>query len=97
MLNLEDMQEKLKDIKSVLKERFKVQRIGIFGSWVRAEQREDSDIDILVEYSEKPGFFKFIELEDYISEALGVKVDLVIISSLKPNIGKRILSEVVFV
>jgi Predicted nucleotidyltransferases len=61
--------------------------------YVRGEQEADSDLDILVEYETPPDFFQFIELEDYLSEILGVKVDLVMKSALRPRIGKRILAE----
>jgi predicted nucleotidyltransferase len=51
-------------------------------------------LDILVEFRKTPTIFKFVNLENYLSEALGVKVDLVMKDVLKPNIGKRILKEV---
>ena len=77
-----------------LKEKYSVNYLGVFGSYIRGEQTEDSDLDILVQFDKKPGLFKYIELEDHLSELLGVKVDLVMKSALKPNIGKRILREV---
>jgi len=77
-----------------LREKYSVNYLGVFGSYIRGEQNEDSDLDILVQFDKKPGLFKYIELEDHLSELLGVKVDLVMKSALKPNIGKRILSEV---
>ncbi len=94
------MRNKLEDIITVLqkefpeiKSRYNVKSLEVFGSFVRHEEKPDSDLDILVSFSKAPSLFKFIELEDYLSEILGVKVDLVMKSSLKPNIGKRILSE----
>lgn len=77
-----------------LREKYSVNYLGVFGSYIRGEQTEDSDLDVLVQFDKKPGLFKYIELEDHLSELLGVKVDLVMKSALKPNIGKRILSEV---
>jgi predicted nucleotidyltransferase len=74
--------------------KYKVSYLGIFGSYVRGEQEPESDLDILVEFEEAPSFFEYIRLEDYLSEILGVKVDLVMKSALKPAIGKRILEEV---
>lgn len=71
--------------------------MGIFGSYVRGEQDSESDLDILVEFDEAPGLFEYIRLEDYLSEILGIKVDLVMKSALKPAIGKRILEEVIAV
>ena len=77
-----------------IKKKYSVSYLGIFGSYVRGEQTSESDLDLLVEFEEKPGLFEYIELEDYLSGLLGVKVDLVMKSALKPNIGKRILNEV---
>jgi len=72
-----------------------VVEIGVFGSCVRGEEAEGSDIDILVEFGKPVGFFLFLELEERLSEWLGAKVDLVTKAALKPRIGQRILGEVV--
>ena len=80
-----------------LQHRYGVKSLGIFGSVVRGEQGERSDLDILVEFTSPPTFFQFIEIEDYLSQLLGVRVDLVMKSALKPRIGERVLSEVVLV
>jgi len=94
------MKKELKNITSILKEespklksQYYVATLEVFGSFVRNEQESNSDLDILVSFSKAPSLFKFIELEDYLSELLGVKVDLVMRSSLKPNIGQKILAE----
>jgi len=75
--------------------RYGVASLGLFGSFVRNEQRSDSDLDILVTFRETPGLLSFIALEDHLSELLGVKVDLAMRDALKPHIGKRVLAEVV--
>lgn len=80
---------------SELREKYSVIYLGIFGSYIRGEQTKDSDLDILIQFDQKPGLLKYIELENYLSDLLGIKVDLVMKSALKPNIGKRILNEVV--
>lgn len=95
MDNLDIVKAKLQEQKPLLAEKFKVKEIGIFGSFVRGEQSEGSDIDILVEFSEPIGFFAFIDLEDHLSEILDAQVDLVSKKALKPNIGKNILRELV--
>ncbi len=82
--------------REVLEDRFKVKTIGVFGSYVRGEQKKQSDIDILVELQSSVGFFDFIRLENHLKELLGVKVDLVTKDALKPYIGKRILQEVMY-
>jgi len=69
--------------------------LGVFGSYVRGEQRRGSDLDILVSFNDPPSLLGFIRLERYLSELLNVKVDLVLEDALKPRIGKRILAEVI--
>ncbi|MBM4273812.1 MAG: nucleotidyltransferase family protein [Deltaproteobacteria bacterium] len=75
--------------------RFQVKSLLLFGSYVRAKQRKGSDLDILVEFIEPPSFFEFLALERYLSNLLGVKVDLVMKEALKPTIGKHVLAEAV--
>lgn len=79
-----------------LKENFKVKSIGIFGSYAREEQTEKSDIDILVDFEAPVGFFKFMELEDYLSAKLEAKVDLVTPDALKPLIKPHIIQEAAY-
>jgi predicted nucleotidyltransferase len=74
-----------------------VKTIGVFGSYVRGEQKRGSDVDVLVEFEEPVGLFEFMDLEDYLSELLGVKVDLVSKKALKPHIGENILQEVIMI
>lgn len=97
VLNLKKITKILKEYKEELKEKYEVKEIGIFGSYVREEYKEKSDLDILVEFQEdaKIGLLKFVNMENYLSELIGVKVDLVEKSALKPRIGKHILEEVV--
>ena len=80
-----------------LVEQYHVATLEVFGSYVRHEQRKDSDLDILVTFSQPPSLLKFIRLENELSDALGVKVDLVMKNSLKPHIGQVILREAVAV
>jgi predicted nucleotidyltransferase len=75
--------------------RYRVASLGLFGSYVHGAQRHDSDLDVLVTFHEIPTLLRFIELENYLSDLLGVKVDLVLRDALKPRIGARILQEVV--
>ncbi len=96
MKTLEEIQQWLVQNKSLLRERYKVRELGVFGSYVRQEQTETSDVDVLVEFSETPSLLKFVNLENYLSDNLGVKVDLVHKAGLKPRIGKRILAEVIY-
>lgn len=76
---------------------YHISDIGLFGSVVRGEQNSRSDVDILVDFSQRISAFHFIDLRDELSEKLGAKVDLVARQALKPRIGKRILSEVEYI
>ena len=80
-----------------LAETYHVRSLEVFGSYVRDEQNAESDLDVLVTFTEAPGFFEFIALEEKLSEILGVKVDLVMKTALKPRLERRILSEAVAV
>jgi hypothetical protein len=95
MTSLEEIKRILQQHKEELRAKYKVKEIGVFGSYVRGQQKKQSDIDILVEFEVVPGLLKFIELEDYLSELLGVKVDLVIKSSIREELRDTILQEVV--
>lgn len=95
MKNVEEMRRKLEALKPLLKDKFKVRGIGIFGSYIRGEEKEKSDLDILVEFEEPISLLKFVELENYLTDVLSIKVDLVMKDALKPRIGKHILEEVV--
>jgi uncharacterized protein len=97
MKNVEVIKRMLFGYKAELRERFKVKNIGVFGSYVRGEQKGSSDVDILVEFDEAVGLFEFMKLENYLSDLLGVKVDLVSKKALKPHIGERILEEVIMI
>ncbi|MGA2400526.1 MAG: nucleotidyltransferase family protein [Syntrophobacteraceae bacterium] len=78
----------------LLIERYQVRSLGLFGSYVRNSQHANSDLDLLVTFRAPPSLLKFIELENYLSDLIGVKVDLVMGDALKPRIGRQILKEV---
>ena len=79
----------------ILAEQYNVATLEVFGSYVRREQRKNSDLDLLVTFRKPPSLLKFIRLENHLSDTLGVKVDLVMKDSLKPTIGRNILREAV--
>ncbi len=85
----------LRQVLPVVAERYGVRSLGLFGSHIRNEQGPHSDLDLLVEYDQAPSLLKFIELEHYLTDLLGMKVDLVLKTSLKPMIRNRILREVI--
>ncbi|MGA1864921.1 MAG: nucleotidyltransferase family protein [bacterium] len=88
------IKEKLQQQLPFLSERFKVKSLGIFGSYIHQKQTKSSDLDLLIDFNEVPSLLKFIELENYLTDLLGIKVDLVMRKALKPRIGKRILKNV---
>jgi hypothetical protein len=93
-----ELHQKIKLLKQLLPDlqlTFGVRSLGIFGSYVRGEQRRKSDIDILVDFDRDPTLFTFIRLENRLSSELGLKVDLVMKDALKPAIGRHILQEVI--
>jgi uncharacterized protein len=80
-----------------LASRYHLRSLGVFGSYVRGEQRPESDIDVLVDFVVTPSLFTLTALEDELTALLGAPVDLAVKSALRPHIGVRILSEVVTV
>ena|SRR5947209_20608154 len=78
-----------------LGERYSVTSLGLFGSFVRDENGPESDLDVLVTFSTPPGLLRFVELENHLTDLLGVKVDLVMRDALKPAVGRRVLAELV--
>ena len=97
MRDVEDIKGALSQHKTELRKRFKVKTIGVFGSYVRGDQKRQSDVDVLVEFEEAVGLFEFMDLEMYLTDLLGVKVDLVSKKALKQHIGEHILEEVIMV
>jgi predicted nucleotidyltransferase len=95
MKNFEEIKNKIDEHRATIEERFKVKSIAVFGSYLRGEQGKESDIDILVEFYQTIDLLEFIALENFLSEILGNKVDLVMKETLKPRIKDKILREAV--
>ena len=95
---LEEIKQKLIPRLPQIKQQYHITQLGIFGSYIRGEATNHSDLDILVEFDSqaKFGLLTFCELENYLSDLLAIKVDLVMKDGLKPNIGSNILQEVVY-
>ena len=98
MKRIEEIKTNLERLRPILKKQYQVETIGVFGSFARGEQTPKSDIDILVEFSEPNtiDLFDFIELEEFLSRRLGIKVDLVTKSALKPMLRDQILRETIY-
>ena len=93
---IKTIKKKLTELKPYLKEKYGVTQIGVFGSRVRGNYQEDSDLDVLIEYDGMLGK-RYFDLEDFLNDSLGVKVDLVPKKFLKKYIGEVILEEVEYV
>ena len=78
----------------LIEERYGVASLGLFGSYVRNQAGPQSDLDLLVRFHRTPGLIQYVELENYLSDLLGIHVDLVMPEALKPTIGQRVLAEV---
>ena len=93
LLTLDEIRQRLRDLMPLLRARYRVQQLEIFGSYARGEASENSDLDLLVTFEKPPTLLEFVELENLLSDMLGVQVDLVMKTTLKPHIGEVILSE----
>ncbi|MBI4784472.1 MAG: nucleotidyltransferase family protein [Oscillatoriophycideae cyanobacterium NC_groundwater_1537_Pr4_S-0.65um_50_18] len=96
MKTFEEVKQCLIQIKPKLQQIYQVTELGIFGSYARQEQTEESDVDVLIDYDQAPTLFKLVELREDLSKVLEMKVDLVTKNGLKPRMRDRILSEVVY-
>jgi hypothetical protein len=96
MKTLTEIRQILQAQKPYLYEKYGVTEVGIFGSYVRGEQRPDSDVDILISLTDPPqiSLLGLVGLQHYLSDLLGIEVDVAIKKNLKKRIGRRILQEV---
>ncbi len=96
MKQFDELKKIINQHRETLEQRYKVSRIAIFGSCVRGEQTDESDIDILVEFKEPVGF-TFIHLADFLEDLLQTKVDLITPDAIKPNRRKHIMEDLTYV
>jgi len=96
MKTLNEIIKTLKEHKEELKNKYKIKEIKIFGSYAKGEQKETSDIDIIVDFEEIPTFIEFVKIQDELKNLLGVKVDLLTEESISPFI-KPFIKDVVII
>jgi hypothetical protein len=96
MQSQSSIEQKLRELKPLLINKFHVDKIGYFGSYATQEQNEESDLDLLVEFSEPVGW-QFFSLEKFLEEQLSMKIDLVTRNALKERLKDRILKQVKYV
>jgi uncharacterized protein len=94
MRSVDDIISQLRALEPDLRRRYPIRALGVFGSYVRGEQREDSDLDVLVELGEGMTLPAYVGLQMELSDALGVRVDLADKAALRQRIGQRVLAEV---
>ena len=90
-----ELKKKLKKLKPILEKNYKVKTIGLFGSFAKNKANEDSDVDILVQFSEDIGW-EFVDLKQFLEENLEREVDLVTVEALKPELKEEILRDVIY-
>jgi predicted nucleotidyltransferase len=97
MKSLDEIKTQVKALKPVLKKRFKVETIDVFGSYSKGEQTEKSDLDLLVTYSEPVDLLVIARLRRYLKRKLHLKVDVISKEFLNKNIKEKVLQEAVTV
>ena len=96
MKNLAAIKKSIRDQKETLRDRYKVHRIGLFGSYVRGDTHRGSDLDVLVEFSEPVSLLNLVSLENYLTSIVGIKVDVVPEETLRKELKNSILDTVVY-
>ena len=95
LMTLEETKLQLRDLMPILKEKYKVETVEIFGSYARCGQTSRSDIDLLVTYSEAPDVVGVNSIKRFLRRKLGVKVDIVSKKYLNPLLKDEILKEAI--
>jgi len=96
MKDLGEIKRRLVELREIIKERYKAELIGIFGSYVHGEQKEGSDLDVLVRFYIGATLFELEGLSILPEEELGVKVDVVPYDAVREEIRERVLKEAVY-
>ena len=97
MKTLDEIRRILTQHRKELREKHKVKKVGIFGSYVRGEQKKRSDIDVIAEFEEPLSLLDLVGVEIYLSRVLKAKVDLIPKDDIRPELKERILKETVYV
>lgn len=96
MRNIDEIKDILKENKEYIAKEFKAEILGVFGSYVRGEQKEESDVDVLVKFYNGATLFEFVGLAIFLEEKLGIKVDVVPYDSVRDELKERIFKEAVY-
>ncbi len=97
MKTYQEIKKILTENREKIRTSYKVKKLGIFGSYVRGEQKEDSDVDILVTFEEHVSILKLVSFENYLQDITGIKVDVIPEKSIRPELRDIILNEVNYI
>ena len=97
MLTRETILKILNEIKRELINKYKVKEVGLFGSYLEDEQKETSDIDILVEFEENADLFDFVGLSLFLEDKFKKKVDIASKTALRNEIKENVLQRVIYI
>jgi hypothetical protein len=97
MKKLTAIKKIIREHKTLLRERYNINRIGVFGSYARGDTHSGSDLDVLVEFSEPISLIQLISLENYLSDIVGLKVDVVPKEDIRKELKDTILKDAVYV
>ena len=97
MKSVGEVEKILKDFKNDIKQNYRAEVVGIFGSFARGEQKSDSDIDILVKFHKDATLFDFMRLSMFLQEKLGIDVDIVPQDAIREELRERIVKEAIFI
>jgi len=95
MRTIDDIKKTIKEYMDVLRDKYAVKEIGLFGSYLREEQKPTSDIDVLVDFEDGADLFTLVGLAMFLEEKLGIKVDVVTKRALRKELKEQVLKEVV--
>ena len=95
MNSKEDILRTLRELKQEIRADYKVKEMGVFGSVIRGEQTEESDIDVLADFEEDASFFNLVGLGLFLEEEFNQKVDVVSKRTLREEIKDSILAEAI--
>ncbi len=97
MKSVGEVEKILKDFKNDIKQNFRAEVVGIFGSFARGEQKSDSDVDILVKFHKDATLFDYMRLSMFLQEKLGIDVDIVPQDTIREELRERIVKEAIFI
>jgi predicted nucleotidyltransferase len=95
MRNIDEIKHDLSLLKNIIHKEYGVSKIEVFGSYVRGESREDSDLDVLVDFDRKVDLLDVSGLRIFLSQRMGINVDVVLKRSVRPELKEIILAEAI--